>query len=70
MLNLSEKHSMIRMIAEKIANEKVAPRAKEIDATDSAIVNPLDAMPYLQMETMREYSYQRFLNELYKRKKF
>jgi len=33
MLNLSEKHSMIRMIAEKIANEKVAPRAKEIDAT-------------------------------------
>ena len=35
MLNLSEKHSMIRMIAEKIANEKVAPRAKEIDATGS-----------------------------------
>lgn len=33
MLDLSEKHSMIRMIAEKIAKEKVAPRAKEIDAT-------------------------------------
>jgi alkylation response protein AidB-like acyl-CoA dehydrogenase len=33
MLNLSEKHNMIRMIAEKIAKEKVAPRAKEIDAT-------------------------------------
>lgn len=33
MLNLSEKHSMIRMIAEKLAKEKVAPRAKEIDAT-------------------------------------
>ena len=33
MLNLSEKHGMIRMIAEKIANEKVAPRAKEIDST-------------------------------------
>jgi len=33
MLNLSEKHNMIRMIAEKIAKERVAPRAKEIDAT-------------------------------------
>jgi alkylation response protein AidB-like acyl-CoA dehydrogenase len=33
MLNLSEKHGMIRMIAEKVAKEKVAPRAKEIDAT-------------------------------------
>lgn len=33
MLNLSEKHSMIRMIAEKIAKEKVAPRAKEIEQT-------------------------------------
>ena len=33
MLNLSEKHGMIRIIAEKIASEKVAPRAKEIDAT-------------------------------------
>ncbi|MBP8626484.1 MAG: acyl-CoA dehydrogenase family protein [Syntrophorhabdaceae bacterium] len=33
MLNLSEKHNMIRMIAEKIARERVAPRAKEIDAT-------------------------------------
>jgi len=33
MLNLSEKHSMIRMIAEKLAKERVAPRAKEIDAT-------------------------------------
>ncbi|MCX5813707.1 MAG: acyl-CoA dehydrogenase family protein [Proteobacteria bacterium] len=33
MLNFSEKHSMIRMIAEKIAKEKIAPRAKEIDAT-------------------------------------
>ncbi|MCX8109877.1 MAG: acyl-CoA dehydrogenase family protein [Syntrophorhabdaceae bacterium] len=33
MLNLSEKHSMIRMIAEKIAKERVAPRAKEIDVT-------------------------------------
>jgi alkylation response protein AidB-like acyl-CoA dehydrogenase len=32
MLDLSDKHSMIRMIAEKIAKEKVAPRAKEIDA--------------------------------------
>ncbi|HQO64821.1 MAG TPA: acyl-CoA dehydrogenase family protein, partial [Syntrophorhabdus sp.] len=33
MLNLSEKHSMIQKIAEKIAKEKVAPRAKEIDST-------------------------------------
>jgi alkylation response protein AidB-like acyl-CoA dehydrogenase len=33
MLNLSEKHLMIQKIAEKIAREKVAPRAKEIDAT-------------------------------------
>jgi alkylation response protein AidB-like acyl-CoA dehydrogenase len=33
MLNLSEKHEMIRMIAEKIAKEKVALRAKEIDQT-------------------------------------
>jgi alkylation response protein AidB-like acyl-CoA dehydrogenase len=33
MLNLSEKHEMIRMIAEKLAKEKVAPRAKEIDQT-------------------------------------
>jgi alkylation response protein AidB-like acyl-CoA dehydrogenase len=32
MLNLSDKHNMIRMIAEKIAKEKVAPRAKELDA--------------------------------------
>jgi alkylation response protein AidB-like acyl-CoA dehydrogenase len=35
MPNFSEKHSMIRMIAEKIAKEKIAPRAKEIDATGS-----------------------------------
>ena len=33
MLNISEKHGMIRMIAEKVAKEKIAPRAKEIDAT-------------------------------------
>jgi alkylation response protein AidB-like acyl-CoA dehydrogenase len=33
MLNFSEKHEMIRMIAEKIAKEKAAPRAREIDAT-------------------------------------
>jgi len=33
MLNFSEKHSMIKAIAEKIAKEKIAPRAKEIDAT-------------------------------------
>ncbi|MBA4416948.1 MAG: acyl-CoA dehydrogenase [Syntrophus sp. (in: bacteria)] len=33
MLNLSEKHTMIQKIAEKLAKEKVAPRAKEIDAT-------------------------------------
>lgn len=33
MLNLSEKHVMIQKIAEKIAKEKVSPRAKEIDAT-------------------------------------
>ncbi len=33
MLNLSEKHFMIQKIAEKLAKEKVAPRAKEIDAT-------------------------------------
>lgn len=33
MLNLSEKHILIQKIAEKIAREKVAPRAKEIDAT-------------------------------------
>ena len=33
MLNLSEKHLLIQKIGEKIAKEKVAPRAKEIDAT-------------------------------------
>jgi alkylation response protein AidB-like acyl-CoA dehydrogenase len=33
MLNLSEKHLMIQKIAEKLAKEKVAPRAKEIDKT-------------------------------------
>ena len=33
MLNLSEKHMMIQKIAEKLAKDKVAPRAKEIDAT-------------------------------------
>ena len=33
MLNLSDKHLMIQKIAEKLAKEKVAPRAKEIDAT-------------------------------------
>src|SRR5512145_2226697 len=33
MLSLSDKHSMIQKIAEKIAKEKIAPRAKEIDAT-------------------------------------
>jgi len=33
MLNLSEKHVMIQKIAEKLAKEKVAPRAKDIDAT-------------------------------------
>jgi alkylation response protein AidB-like acyl-CoA dehydrogenase len=35
MPNFSEKHNLIRMIAEKIAKEKIAPRAKEIDATGS-----------------------------------
>jgi alkylation response protein AidB-like acyl-CoA dehydrogenase len=33
MINLSEKHGMIQKIAEKLAREKVAPRAKEIDST-------------------------------------
>jgi alkylation response protein AidB-like acyl-CoA dehydrogenase len=33
MLNLSEKHLMIQKIAEKLAKDRVAPRAKEIDAT-------------------------------------
>ena len=33
MLNLSEKHLMIQKIAERLAKEKVAPRAKEIDKT-------------------------------------
>jgi alkylation response protein AidB-like acyl-CoA dehydrogenase len=33
MLNLSEKHVMIEKIAEKLAKEKIAPRAKEIDST-------------------------------------
>jgi alkylation response protein AidB-like acyl-CoA dehydrogenase len=33
MLNLTEKHELIQKIAEKLAREKVAPRAKEIDAT-------------------------------------
>jgi len=33
MSSLSEKHVMIQKIAEKVAREKVAPRAKEIDAT-------------------------------------
>ncbi len=35
MLNLSDKHGMIQKIAEKLAKEKVAPRAKEIDKTGS-----------------------------------
>jgi alkylation response protein AidB-like acyl-CoA dehydrogenase len=33
MLNLSEKHVMIEKIAEKLAKEKIVPRAKEIDST-------------------------------------
>jgi alkylation response protein AidB-like acyl-CoA dehydrogenase len=33
MLNLSERHGMIQKIAEKLAKEKIAPRAKEIDTT-------------------------------------
>ena len=33
MLNLSEKHLLIQKIGEKIAKERVAPRAKAIDAT-------------------------------------
>jgi alkylation response protein AidB-like acyl-CoA dehydrogenase len=33
MLNLSEKHGMIQMIAEKLAKDRVAPRAKDIDST-------------------------------------
>ncbi|HBL24956.1 MAG TPA: acyl-CoA dehydrogenase [Deltaproteobacteria bacterium] len=33
MLNLSDKHGMIQKIAEKLAKDKVAPRAKEIDST-------------------------------------
>lgn len=33
MLNLSERHGMIQKIAEKIAKEKIVPRAKEIDTT-------------------------------------
>jgi alkylation response protein AidB-like acyl-CoA dehydrogenase len=33
MLNLSEHHALIQSIAEKISKERVAPRAKEIDAT-------------------------------------
>ena len=33
MLNLSEKHLMIQKIAEKLAKDRVAPRAKEIDKT-------------------------------------
>ena len=33
MINLSEKHAMIQKIAEKLAKERVLPRAKEIDAT-------------------------------------
>ncbi len=33
MLNLSDKHGMIQKIAEKLARDKVAPRAKEIDFT-------------------------------------
>ena len=33
MLNLSDKHGMIQKIAEKLARDKVAPRAKEIDST-------------------------------------
>lgn len=33
MLNLSEKHGMIQKIAEKLAKDKIAPRAKELDST-------------------------------------
>ncbi len=33
MLNLSDKHGMIQKIAEKLARDKLAPRAKEIDFT-------------------------------------
>ena len=43
MLNLSEKHLLIQKIGEKIAKEKVAPRAKEIDATGAFPWDLVDA---------------------------
>jgi alkylation response protein AidB-like acyl-CoA dehydrogenase len=43
MLNLSEKHLLIQKIGEKIAKERVAPRAKEIDATGAFPWDLVDA---------------------------
>lgn len=45
-------------------------KIKELEWSEAAIVNPLDAMPYLHMETLKNFSKQRFYNELYKRRKF
>ena len=49
MLSLSEKHSMIQKIAEKIAREKAAPRAKEIDATG--------AFPWDLVDAFKKYGF-------------
>lgn len=42
-------------------------KIKELEWSEAAIVNPVDALPYLHMETLKNYQKQRFYNELYKR---
>jgi alkylation response protein AidB-like acyl-CoA dehydrogenase len=56
MLNLSEKHVMIQKIAEKIAKDKVSPRAKEIDATG--------AFPWDLVDIYKKYGFLCFRNVL------
>jgi alkylation response protein AidB-like acyl-CoA dehydrogenase len=58
MLTLSEKHAMIQKIAEKLAKEKVAPRARDIDATGAFpwdIVDLLKKHGFLYMMLPEEY---------------
>ena len=49
MLNLSEKHGMIQKIAEKLAKEKIAPRAKELDSTG--------AFPWDLVDTYKKHGF-------------
>jgi len=49
MLNLSEKHGMIQKIAEKLAKDKIAPRAKELDSTG--------AFPWDLVDTYKKHGF-------------